>query len=207
MLPSFADILLVRHGESEANATGRFACRTWDPALTETGRSQALELARYWHNAPVRYLVTSPLLRAQQTVAPLAQDHALTPVILPDLAEVNLGQWDGQRLIDLEAAESPPFLAWRQDPDRNPPPGGESIRAVGHRVLNTLAAFARPRERNTLTVATTHADCIKGAVMVIMNAEGPVARRLIVPNAGHVLLRWFDTDVWTVMLSSPEHEL
>ncbi|WP_430626464.1 histidine phosphatase family protein [Sulfobacillus thermotolerans] len=163
-MPSFADIILIRHGESEANAAGRFACRSWDPALTATGRAQAQQLAHQWHNAPIRYLVTSPLLRAQETLAPLAQDHDLTPVILPDLAEVNLGQWDGKRLRDLEEAESPSFIAWRQDPDRNPPPGGESIRAVGQRVLNALAHFVEPRERHTLTIAATHADCIKGAV-------------------------------------------
>lgn len=203
MLPSFADIILIRHGESEANAAGRFACRSWDPALTATGRAQAQQLAHQWHNAPIRYLVTSPLLRAQETLAPLAQDHDLTPVILPDLAEVNLGQWDGKRLRDLEEAESPSFIAWRQDPDRNPPPGGESIRAVGQRVLNALAHFVEPRERHTLTIAATHADCIKGAVMLIMNAEGPMARRLVVPNAGHVVLRWYETGVWTMVFADP----
>ncbi len=200
-MPSFTDVLLVRHGESEANATGRFACRTWDPALTEAGQHQALRLLHQLEQAPIAYAVTSPLLRAQQTIAPLASQHGLVPVVLDDLAEVNLGQWDGQRLCDLEADNSAAFHAWRKDPEQNPPPGGESILTVGQRVLKTLSEFLNQCRPESLTIAATHADCIKGAVLVIMDGEGPMARRLIVPNTGQLLLRRFSEGQWTVVLS------
>ena len=197
----YSDVLLVRHGESEANAAGRFASHSWDPHLTALGRQQAETLAFQLHNAPVRYVVTSPLARARETIAPLAQDHHLTPTILGDLAEVNLGKWDGQHLKDLEQADSDSYRAWRRDPETNPPPGGERILTVGRRVLVALSKFVTESDPPGLTVAATHADCVKGACLVIMNADGPATRKILVPNAGQVLLRRWENGYWSIILS------
>ncbi|NMP21337.1 histidine phosphatase family protein [Sulfobacillus harzensis] len=194
------DVLLVRHGESEANAQGRFAYETWDPPLTETGRQQALSLVEQLKNAPIRHIVTSPLLRAQETVQPLAEAFHCTPQILPDLAEVNLGIWDGKRLKDLEASHNEDFEAWRRDPEAYPPPGGESILSVGRRVLHALEDFVTSQEPG-LTVAATHADCLKGAALVITRATGPAARTLFIPNCGQLLVRFLPSfHRWAVVL-------
>ncbi len=200
-MPLYADILLVRHGESEANAAGRLAYRTWDPPLTEAGAFQAERLAKQLITAPVRYIVTSPLLRAQQTVEPLAHIHHIQPIILDDLSEVDLGTWDGRRLKDLESDNLPDFRAWRQDPEANPPPGGENIVAVGERVLSALSAFLKTCQPASLTIGATHADCIKGAILVVLKAHGPASRHISVPNAGQLLLRYFDTGRWVLIFS------
>ncbi len=197
----YSDVLLVRHGESEANATGRFASHTWDPHLTPIGKAQALHLATQLHHAPIRYVVTSPLARAQETIAPLAAVHGLKPVILTDLSEVNLGQWDGQQLKVLEQSGLDSYRLWRVDPEKNPPPGGERILAVGQRVLETLTEFLSIHHETGLTVAATHADCVKGACLVIMNADGPATRCMLVPNTGQVLLRHWDNGRWSIVLS------
>lgn len=194
-------MLLVRHGESEANATGRFASKTWDPHLTATGRAQAERLVPQLQNAPIQHLATSPLNRALETINPLAERLGIVPDILPDLAEVNLGLFDGQRLQDLEQAKSPAFEAWRKDPEAFPPPGGESIYAVGHRVLKALEGYVTQYESG-LTVVATHADCLKGAVLVITKAAGPAARALFVPNCGQVMIRYLPAfRRWALVLS------
>ena len=196
----YADVLLVRHGESEANATGRFASHSWDPHLTSLGLQQAEALAIQLHNAPIRYVVTSPLARAQETIAPIARDHQLTPIVIADLAEVNLGKWDGEHLKDLEQRDSDSYKAWRRDPEQYPPPGGERILTVGRRVLAALAKFVTESPPG-LTIAATHADCVKGACLVIMNAEGPATRKILVPNTGQVLLRHWDNGRWSIVLA------
>lgn len=188
-MPSVYDVLLVRHGESEGNLEGRFAYRSWDPHLTERGRAQALALSRQLELAPIRHLVTSPLHRAQETLAPTAHRLGIAPTILEDLAEVNLGIWDGQQLKALEQSDDPSFEAWRRDPEANPPPGGERILTVGERVLDTLLRFLESHEPG-LTVAATHADCLKGAFLVVSHAPGPSARSVIVPNCGQLMLRY-----------------
>lgn len=190
------DVLLVRHGESEANVAGKFAVRTWDPHLTEKGRAQAQQLVPQLNNVPIRYMVTSPLARAQETIGPLAKHRGASPVVLDGLAEVDLGEWDGQCLADL-AESSDSYRAWLKDPDKFPPPGGETIRAVGKRVLSVLEDFFQDREPG-FTVATTHADCVKGVLMVILEVNGPATRRLFVPNTGQLLLRRTASGRWIV---------
>lgn len=197
---TYRDVLLVRHGESEANATGRFACRTWDPHLTAKGRAQARQLANQLQHADVRYVITSPLSRARETVAPLADILGITPVIVPDLAEVDLGRWDGHRLKDLEKHDPDLYAAWRRDPEQNPPPGGERITDVGRRVLAALEQFATSHPPG-LTVAATHADCLKGAMLVLMNAPGPFVRSILAPNCGQLHLRRTPAGKWLIVLS------
>lgn len=199
-MPSISDVLLVRHGESEANVAGRFAYRTWDPPLSAHGRSQAQSLVELLEDVPVRHVVTSPLLRARETIGPLADARGLNPVILPDLAEVNLGEWDGLRLKELEQSDNPEFTAWRKDPELNPPPGGERISAVGQRVMAALTEFLDTHDPG-LTVAATHADCLKAAMLHVLGASGPAARRLYCPNLGQLCLRYWGNARFSIMMA------
>ncbi len=198
------DVLLVRHGESESNAIGRFAYHCWDPRLTQKGLAQAAHVASQLRGAPIKHLVSSPLARAQETIQPLAEITRLTPLVLPGLAEVNLGQWDGLRVADLEKSDNGDFKAWRQDPEANPPPGGESILAVGRRVLSSLQQFVTSHEPG-LTVAATHSDCIKGAMLVITQSPGPSARTLFIPNGGQLLMRYLPNRRRWVLVLTPVH--
>ncbi|MBX5467938.1 MAG: histidine phosphatase family protein [Firmicutes bacterium] len=183
----WVDVLLVRHGESEANAQGRFASRRWDPHLTAIGRRQAEKLVAQLEGVPIRHLVSSPLARARETLEPLARARGLPVTILADLSEVDLGEWDGRHFRELYQLE--PFEAWRRDPERFPPPGGESILAVGRRVLAALGAFCDAHPAGWV-VAATHADCLKAAVLTLLDADGPAARRLWAPNLGQLWLRY-----------------
>lgn len=190
-------MLLVRHGESEANAAGRFAYRVWDPGLTPRGRRQAQQLADQLRRVKVSRLVSSPLRRALETLEPLARAHGLPIEVLPALAELNMGTWDGARLKDLPHQDPERWARWRRDPDRYPPPDGEALSAVGARVLAGLDTL---RGVEGLVVAGTHADCVKGAIAHILGISGPASRRVFVPNGGQVLLRATD-DGWRVILA------
>ncbi len=189
-------VLMVRHGESEANALGRFAFRSWDPGLTEAGAEQARLLVAELAGVPVAGVVSSPLRRAIETVKPLADHRALAVEIFPELAEIDMGSWDGQALKDVAANEPSAWRAWRRDPEKNPPPRGERISQAGQRVLQGLE---RLRGRSGLFVAATHADCVKGAVLHVTGGYGPQARRLFVPNTGQLLLRATETG-WVMVL-------
>lgn len=190
-------VLLVRHAESQANALGRFAFRSWDPGLTPRGWEQARQLAGQLAGVPIARLVSSPLRRARETLQPLAEARRLPIEDWPEFAELDMGRWDG--LVRREIAEREPeaWRAWRQDPEANPPPAGERISGVGARVMQGLDRL-RPGEG--LVVAATHADCVKAAVLHVLGAPGPGARRLYVPNTGQVLFRALDNGLWNVVL-------
>jgi broad specificity phosphatase PhoE len=190
-------VLLVRHGHAESNARGRFANRTWDPPLTERGREEAEALAAQLRGTAIAGIVTSPLRRARETIGPLARDHRLTPVVLPGLAELDMGAWDGEVLRELAHRDPEAWRAWRADPDRHPPPQGERLSQVGARVLAGLDTL---RGQDGLVVGATHADCIKGAIVTVIGAPAPASRRLQVPNGGQALLRAMDDGTWRLVL-------
>ena len=71
-------IILVRHGESVANAGGKTADHATNP-LTPFGRAQSRDFSERLDCRPT-LLVTSPFLRAQQSAEPLRQRFPDVPV-------------------------------------------------------------------------------------------------------------------------------
>ncbi len=177
---------MVRHGQSEANAVGRFAFRRWDPGLTVLGWEQARSLVVALGGVPIERIVSSPLRRARETVAPLAEARGLSVVDLPGLAELDMGRWDGHPLMELARSDAAAWRAWRRDPEASPPPRGERISQVGERVMATLDSL--PASPGGLTVASSHADCLKGVLVHLLDISGPASRHLEVPNLGQLLL-------------------
>ena len=87
-------MLLIRHAEVEARYQGVFGGRI-DMELSPRGHEQAAALARYLHSKPFSAIYASPMKRVQQTLAPLLVNGIPKPVTLPDLREVDFGDWTG----------------------------------------------------------------------------------------------------------------
>lgn len=189
------NVYLVRHAESEANAAGRFASRVWDPGLTERGHAHALELIRRFEKTSVDACYSSPLLRARQTISPLAERLGLRVTLVAELAELNLGAWDGKPLAELAASDTA-YANWHKDPDLYPPPGGERLCDVGERVWYALQQISTSHPHGGHIVVTTHADCVKGAVARLLGCPAPASRQFTVPNLGQVHLRRSPSGKW-----------
>ncbi|AEW95798.1 MULTISPECIES: histidine phosphatase family protein [Streptomycetaceae] len=67
---------LMRHGEVE-NPTGVLYGRLPGYHLSELGRQMAERVAEHLADRDIRYVVASPLERAQETAAPIAKAHGL----------------------------------------------------------------------------------------------------------------------------------
>jgi broad specificity phosphatase PhoE len=87
-------LLLTRHAEVEARYQAVFGGRI-DMDLSPRGHEQAAILARYLQSRSLSAIYASPMKRVQQTLAPLLVDGGPKPVILPDLREVDFGDWTG----------------------------------------------------------------------------------------------------------------
>jgi len=97
-------LVLVRHGESTANAAGLLLGRT-DAQLTAKGRTQAASVRALLH-VPVHSLRSSPLARARSTAALLDLD---LPTEIDDRwIEVDYGEFEGQPLSDVPGARAWP---------------------------------------------------------------------------------------------------
>jgi len=95
--PGATELILVRHGESEAAVEGEpfeLVEGHGDPALAPEGRAQAELVGERLAAEPIDAIYVSNLQRTSQTAAPLAQRVGITPVVDRDLREVHLGEWE-----------------------------------------------------------------------------------------------------------------
>ena len=148
---SSATLLLVRHGQIEAN-TARIWHGSTDSPLTDHGHREARRTAEFLARTRprARALYTSPLLRTRQTAWANAELLGLEAVIEPGLAEYGIGELEGVSYQALLQEHS--FFA-RIEQDRDfAPPGGESANAVLARVTGALARIARAHRGDEVVV-------------------------------------------------------
>lgn len=132
------ELILVRHGQTEWNVEGRYQGQA-DPPLNDTGFRLARQTASELHNLGLHALYTSDLRRAQQTAQAIAETTGLTIRLEPRLREVNLGEWEGVLYTEIRACYPELLRRWEEEPLKTTPPGGESIWALRHRVLDAVA--------------------------------------------------------------------
>ena len=123
-------LLLVRHGQSEWNALGRWQGRA-DPALTELGRQQAFHAAQ--RVGAVDLIAASPLMRALDTATIISTQIGVGPVVVDaDLQERDAGEWQGLTRAEIEE-QYPGYLKTFRSP-----PGYEDHDALIVRVRGAL---------------------------------------------------------------------
>jgi broad specificity phosphatase PhoE len=184
-------LYFIRHGETDFNVAQRLQGRS-ETRLNARGRAQSREIAGVLRDLferdrrqPSDYTyVSSPLLRARETMELLRSDLGLDPnayAIDDRLAEISYGEWEGFTLPQIQARD--PGVLQRRDRDKWDfrPPGGESYREVAERV----AAWYATVRRDTVLAAhggvaralmanlhilpeeeATHADILHGVVYV-----------------------------------------
>jgi alpha-ribazole phosphatase len=141
---------LMRHGEPEL--TGRMLGRT-DCGATAAGIAACVaQTARLEIGA----LVSSDLRRTRVAAEAIAMVRERPLTIDPRWRELDFGDWDGLAAADLDSAALGRF--W-QDPDRDPPPGGERWSALVARVGAAIAALDPAP-----TLVVTHAGAMRAAL-------------------------------------------
>jgi probable phosphoglycerate mutase len=182
-------VLLVRHGQSEWNAAGRWQGQA-DPPLSDLGRAQAASAARSLGALDAIY--ASDLQRAAETAAIISGALGVGPVILdPDLRERDAGEWSG--LTREEIHERYPghlpddrHRAFAPDSNGDPrrPPGWEADDVLRTRVLRALVRIHDAVPDGDV-LAVTHG----GVIYVVEDHLGETFHRLA-NGAG----RWVELD-------------
>jgi probable phosphoglycerate mutase len=96
--PEAVEILLVRHGASQAAVEGQpfeLLEGQADPPLSPEGELQAQRVAALLAGEGLQALFITTLCRTAQTAAPITAATGLEPVVVPELREVHLGDLDG----------------------------------------------------------------------------------------------------------------
>jgi len=178
-------VVMVRHGESDANRMGKLVSEAFDPALTQEGHQQAMKFAALWKGKSIDALYASPLLRTRETAEVLRQVWGLSTVQTDDrLHEIRMGSFDGQEISELAHQEV--YQEWKKDPEL-PPEGGERLSAVYMRVRQFLVELGRTRDRGCVLVVT-HADCLKAITLGTLEAPWQSSGHLHFENLASIQL-------------------
>ncbi len=156
-------LLLIRHGENDFVKTGKMAGRIPGVHLNEKGQKQAQALGEALRDVQIKAIYSSPLDRAMETSAPIAETHKLTIQQEPDLMDTDIGKWQGKswKLLALKKE----WKIVQNAPSRFRFPEGESFPECQLRIVNVLERLIKKHNKPQDIVAVVfHADPIKLAV-------------------------------------------
>jgi alpha-ribazole phosphatase len=146
-------LLLIRHGEPEAEARGR-CYGTLDVGLSDEGLRQADRLARALAQNGLAAIYTSPRRRALQTASALGRVHGLAPVVDERLCEIDFGDFEGRTYDEIEREHPELFRRWMETPTEIEFPNGESYERFKARALLALASILDNHRRDTVAVVS-----------------------------------------------------
>jgi broad specificity phosphatase PhoE len=158
-MTSVERVLLVRHGVTDWNQSGRW--QGFEPvALNEEGWSQARRLANYLRGSSISAIYSSDLPRAWQTATSVGDVLGVTPQADVAWREFNLGIFQG--LTREESAQKYPdeWELFRRDYWDYLIPGGESRRDLQQRIVRAWERLV-DRETNSDVLVVSHGGAIK----------------------------------------------
>jgi probable phosphoglycerate mutase len=179
-------VLLVRHGQSEWNAVGRWQGQA-DPPLSDIGRRQARSAAASL--GAIDAVFASDLQRAAETATIIAAELGVGPVVVdPDLRERDAGEWSGLTRAEIEE-RYPGYLSKEANfgpghPRR--PPGWEPDDSVRERALRALRRIGEEVGGGDV-LAVTHG----GLIYVVEHALGHEGH---IPRLANGAGRWVSAE-------------
>ncbi len=158
-------VVLWRHGQTNWNIENRFQGHS-DIPLNEVGFQQAERAAPLLLALRPNKIISSDLIRAQQTAAALAKIAQLNVAIDPGLRETNGGNWEGKTGAENRAEDYDRFVNWLDGDDQPAGQTGERRSEIALRAVNSIQA-ALHEDISTLIVVTHGgtARCILGKML------------------------------------------
>jgi len=180
-------VLLVRHGLTRLTGP---VLAGWTPGLhlDERGVGQARALADRLRNVPLSAIVTSPLERCLDTIAPIAEGRDLEPAVDERLGEARYGDWTGQELKTL--TRDPLWKVVQAQPSAVTFPNGEAMRDVQSRSLAAVRDWNARLGPDATWLACSHADLIKGIVADALGLHLDQFQRIAVGPASLSVIRY-----------------
>ena len=133
-------IYVIRHCEAEGQPS--------EASLTNRGHKQAIELAKFFTNIKIDRVITSPLLRAIQSIEPLVENKKMKLEIDSRLSERILSVKDLPDWLEkLKATFINMDLKFE---------GGESSNEAAYRIVSVVKDILNSENKNTIIV--THGN-------------------------------------------------
>lgn len=182
-------LVFIRHGETDWNREARWQGQA-DVPLNPSGREQAKRMAEELsRRMRVDVIYSSDLSRAHDTALALAGATGAPVHLDPRLREVDQGEWQGKRVLDIREQYADLFARRLADPWLVAPPGGESAAQVAERMKAALHQIVA-RHPGQVIAIVSHGFVL--AVARVLAAGEPVERlfELVPDNCIPLEVQW-----------------
>lgn len=165
MTKSQQRIVLWRHGQTNWNIENRFQGHS-DIPLNEVGHAQAERAAPLLMALQPSKIISSDLIRTQQTAAALAKLAKLEVQLDAGLRETNGGKWEGKTGAENRAEDYDRFVNWLDGEDLPAGETGERRSEIAERAVAAINRALTP-DVSTLIVVTHGGTsrCILGKML------------------------------------------
>ena len=196
--------LLLRHGQTPLSIDKRFS-GTGDPALTDLGLTQASLAAQALSRSRAEVVVSSPLTRARQTAAAVADVLGLEVDIDEGFRETDFGDWEGYTFAEVRERWPRELDSWLASTSVAPP-FGESFDATTTRVRQALDRVLA-KHVGKRVVIVSHVSPIKTLVRLALDAPPSALYRMHLDLACLSKVQWFADGPAVVRSLNDTHHL
>lgn len=197
---------LVRHAQTTWNGQNRIQGHS-DVPLSPLGERQASCLKQFFASTHLSGIITSQMARTRQTAEAIlsGNGHGLTAVVMPDLAEMHLGAWEGLTPGEVDAKFSGAYAQWRIRPSSVSIPDAEPVQDFRRRVRSALAQIVGAGGSGE-HVIVTHGGVIAALLADLLDADyDRLLRRLRLDNAGVTALEFETPNPHALWINSTGH--
>lgn len=191
-------LYLIRHGETEWNIQNRYQGNT-DIPLSFVGKMQAQAIANRMKNFEIDAIYSSDLSRAYDTAQYIAKEKNIDVQIIPQLKEINFGEWEGFTISELEKIYGDDYKRFFLEPHKYPFPGEGTMEAVQMRIKKALDRITFYNENSKIMIVS-HGGILKVLIMSLLNIDLSFYKSFWLGNTSLSIIDKKDSDKWVLSL-------
>lgn len=180
-------LLLIRHGINDW-VHGRLAGRIPGIHLNDEGKAQAVALGERIASIPLAAVYASPLERTMDTAAAIIAGRTVSITQVPDLREVDYGEWQGAELKVLYEDKRWPGV--QHYPSGTRFPGGETLGEAQARMVRAIDEIRASHTEHEIVAVVSHADLIKLACAYYIGMHIDLFQRLDIQTCSVTAFRF-----------------
>lgn len=191
-------LTFVRHAESVNNADGIVNTDVPGSDLTEKGQGQAEQIAHQLAHNHYDGVYASPMVRAQRTAAPLAEELGEKVEVLPGLKEISAGWYDDTPTSMAALTYMLAPMDWLNGDRTDSIPGSINGNEFNDQFSRAVHKIYNSGDSNP--IAFSHGTAIM--VWTLMNVKNPKDSLLTnhpLPNIGRVVITGNPATGWTLV--------
>jgi probable phosphoglycerate mutase len=179
----------MRHGQADNNVNRILVGRHIESHLTEYGKKQVLDTAKYLKEISIDKVLVSPVVRTVETADIICEYLGTSYQVDERLYEIELGKLVGMNYDEIILKYGNLFLQFYTENDAALTCYGvESFASIKQRIKNILDEITeRYADKNVLMIS--HLDPIKAAISILLDLKPESLYRWHIHNASLTILK------------------